>query len=366
MIERLYVHNYRCFENFTLDLTGIPSCLVIGKNGSGKSTLREALVVLQKVARGSNRVRDVVGPPDFTRDRTEVPMRFELEVALDARKFRYALVLEVPPRSREARVKEESLSVNDVPVFTRETSNITLSDGASFHTDWHVVALPIIYDKQGEDSIGQLRSFLGRMILVSPLPSRMLGTSDAESVELEPDASNFASCLNGLLARYPAAYGAMEAYLRSAITDFHSFENVLRAEGGRGLRVRFEDSDTGKGVSIDFDRLSDGEKAFFLSALVAAGSKFGDPVFCFWDEPDNHLSPSEVGHFVTELRRLANRNGQLIATSHNPIAIRSFSDENTLVFRRHSHLEPTTVRPLTDLPYHGDLIEALARDEVIG
>ena len=51
MIERLYVHNYRCFENFTLDLKGKPSALVIGKNGSGKSTLRHALGVLQEACR---------------------------------------------------------------------------------------------------------------------------------------------------------------------------------------------------------------------------------------------------------------------------------------------------------------------------
>ena len=34
MIERLYVHNFRCLENFTLDLVGRSSALVIGKNGA--------------------------------------------------------------------------------------------------------------------------------------------------------------------------------------------------------------------------------------------------------------------------------------------------------------------------------------------
>ncbi len=43
MIERLYVHNFRCLENFTLDLAGRPSALVIGKNGAGKSTVLQCL-----------------------------------------------------------------------------------------------------------------------------------------------------------------------------------------------------------------------------------------------------------------------------------------------------------------------------------
>ena len=41
MIERLHVHNFRCLENFSLDLTGRPSALMIGRNGSGKSTVLE-------------------------------------------------------------------------------------------------------------------------------------------------------------------------------------------------------------------------------------------------------------------------------------------------------------------------------------
>jgi hypothetical protein len=69
---------------------------------------------------------------------------------------------------------------------------------------------------------------------------------------------------------------------------------------------------------------------------------------------------------MTHLRKTTNRGGQFVATSHHPQAIRSFSDENTLVFSRKSHLEPTVVRTLAELSYSGDLIEALVRDEVIG
>ena len=83
-----------------------------------------------------------------------------------------------------------------------------------------------------------------------------------------------------------------------------------------------------------------------ICALVLAANDAYGPVLCFWDEPDNYLALAEVGHFVLALRKAFQSGGQFIATSHNPEAIRRFSDENTLVLYRKSHLEPTIVRPL--------------------
>ena len=202
------------------------------------------------------------------------------------------------------------------------------------------------------------------MILISPIPANMAGFSEDESFELQQDCANFSSWLNALLSRYPAAYRVLDEYLKAVIPDFESFRNVPRGESGKQLLVSFERK--GRVLQLDFKHLSDGEKCFFLSALIVASNKTNAPVFCMWDELDNHLSLSEIRHFVTQLRKLTNENGQLIATSHHPETIRSFSDESTLVFTRNSHLEPTVVRTLADLPYHGDLIEALVRDEIIG
>lgn len=48
---------------------------------------------------------------------------------------------------------------------------------------------------------------------------------------------------------------------------------------------------------------SSGEKIFFLGAAVLAAQQCYPSLFCFWDEPDNYLSLSEVGHFVVALRK---------------------------------------------------------------
>jgi predicted ATPase len=366
MIERVYVHNFRCFENFSINLAGCPSALIIGKNGSGKSTLRESLGILQSICRGSSRMRDLIVGSDFTQQRKDLPMRFEIELVLDKKHFKYGILFEFPEGFREVRIAEEILSVDGEDIFSRVREQVTLAGGQAFKMDWHVVALPVINERAGENSVQQIKSYLASMVLIAPIPVNMSGFSEEETTEIRLDASNFSSWLNALLLRHPVAYGVFDAYLKSAIPDFESFENIPRGEKGKQLIVKFVQKELNRVLSIDFKHLSDGEKCFFLSALILASNKVGAPIFCMWDEPDNHMSLPEVAHFVTRLQKMANRDGQLIVTSHHPATIRSFTDESTLVFTRKSHLEPTVVRKLAEFPYRGDLIEAITRDEITG
>jgi hypothetical protein len=67
---------------------------------------------------------------------------------------------------------------------------------------------------------------------------------------------------------------------------------------------------------------------------------------------------------MTALRKTFGKGGQLIATSHNPEAIRAFSDMNTFVLQRKSHLEPTDIRRLSEFQVQGDLVDALIRGDV--
>src|SRR6266404_3583656 len=113
MIERLYVHNFRCLENYTLDLAGRSSALLIGRNGAGKSTILRCLELFQRICRGSaSRVGDLISASDFTQQRTNLPMRFEVELPLAQKRFKYAVSFEWPPNFREARILDEGLWVD--------------------------------------------------------------------------------------------------------------------------------------------------------------------------------------------------------------------------------------------------------------
>jgi len=372
MLQRLYLHNFRCLENFELTLKEMPSALLIGKNGVGKSALRSALEVLQSIGRGINRVKNLVLPKDLGWGRSEVPMRFEIEVLLDNKLYKYIVAFELPENFKELRVFEEEFIVAGEQIYSRKEAQVTLNktgrDGystsfgnneAQFLVDWHLVALPLIQERSQTDPIHIFKTWLARTIILAPIPSLMTGDSSEETLEPKLDGSNFGDWLSGLLSRYPAAYNQVYRYLQEVLPDLNDFLNEVIGKDAKSTMVRFEQNNAN--LSVYFKDLSDGEKCFFLGAVVLAANQFYGPLFCFWDEPENYLSLSEVGHFVLSLRRsFKNKNGgQILVTSHNPEAIQKFSDENTFVLDRKSHLEPTLIRPLKDLSVRGDLINTL-------
>jgi predicted ATPase len=369
VIKRLYVHNFRCLENFELPVSGLSSALLIGENGSGKTTVGLALEILQKIARGTNRVGDIVKPKDFTRGRTDVPMRFEIEVELEAKTYGYVIAFEFPEGFKELRVLEEKLTVDGTPVYTRDVAQVYLAKThqekeAKFLLDWHLVALPVVQQQSKKDPLFVLKQWLSRTLLLRPMPSLIVGRSDSkdETLQPSPQVTNFGGWFSGLLASAPAAYTRIDEHLRPVMPDLKDIKNPVTGGDSRSLLVQFS-NDQGS-ISLPFEDLSDGEKCFMICALVLAANEAYGPLLCFWDEPDNFLAPSEVQHFVMALRKAFQARGQFIATSHNPEAIRSFSDENTLFLYRKSHLEPTIVRPVGELKVNGDLVDALTRGDV--
>jgi len=367
MIDRLYVHNFRCLENFTIDFDGQRSSVLIGKNGAGKTTVLLALRIFQNICRGPNRVKNVIRANDFTRHRKDLPMRFEADVTLDGSRFHYSISFEWPEEFFEARILEETLTKNGVAVFTRHQSQVQMLGGPAFGLDWHVFALPVINEKPPSCSIQTIKSFFADMILLAPIPQKMGGFSEAPATELDIDAFDFASCLRAMFQQKPSTYSDFASYVKDVIPDFSSIEYPPRGkDGGSQLTVTFQHPDTRESLSLDFDSLSAGEKCFMLSAYIVASNIAGPQVVCVWDEPDNHLSLSEVGHFTTALRKMTNLGGQFIATTHHPETIRKFSDDNTFVLTRRSHLDPADPKLLRSFNYKGDLINALTRDEIIG
>jgi len=206
------------------------------------------------------------------------------------------------------------------------------------------------------------KQWLARMLILRPIPSLIGGDSKDETLEPNVEVTDFGAWFSGLLASAPSAYAEIDQYLKQVMPDLKDIKNPVVGKDARSLVVQFS-NDQGS-LSIPFENLSDGEKCFMICAVVLAANHAYGPVFCFWDEPDNYLAPSEVGHFVLALRKAFQSDGQFIATSHNPEAIRRFSDENTLVLHRRSHLEPTVVRPLKELQVNGDLVGAMVRGDL--
>jgi len=367
VIRRLYVHNFRCLENFELPISGHSSALLIGKNGAGKTTVGLALEILQRIARGTNRVGDLVKPKDLPLGRSNVPMRFEIEVELNAKIYAYVVAFEFPDGFKELRVLDEKLAVGGMPVYTRQLAQVNLAKTsgdveAKFRIDWHLVALPIVQEVSAEDPLSIFKQWLARMLILRPMPSLISGDSKEETLQPNPQVTDFAAWFSGLLAYAPPAYTRIDEYLKQVMPDLQDIQNPLSGPDSRSLVVRF--SNGRQSLKLPLGDLSDGEKCFMICALVLAASNAYGSMLCFWDEPDNFLALPEVGYFVLALRKAFQSGGQFIATSHNPEAIERFSKENTLLLYRKSHLEPTLVRPLSEIPVSGDLVNALIRGDV--
>ncbi|MBL4884142.1 MAG: AAA family ATPase [Planctomycetaceae bacterium] len=329
MLQRLYVHNFRCLENFELNLKDLPSSLLIGKNGSGKSTVGNVLEIFQKIGRGTNRVSELVQRKDFAQGRTETPIRFELEVLLDGKLFKYVLALEIPEDFKEARILKEEAIVDGESIFIRENSELSYlhvdvyenAEERTLNVDWNLASLPIISFLP----LLPLRDWLDQMIILAPIPCLMNGESQGGTLSPERDGSNFGDWFLEVLTQFPRAYTYIDDYLKLIMPDIEEFQNNPTGKDTKELIVKFQREKDN--LNVSFEDLSDGEKCFFLCALIIAANKSYGPLFCFWDEPDNYLGLSEVGHFIVALRRAfsTENGGQFTATSHNPEAIRKFS-----------------------------------------
>ncbi len=366
MIQRFYVHNYRCLENFALPIRGLSSALLIGKNGAGKSTVSFALEILQKIGRGVNRVGKLLLPRDISHGRSDNPVRLEIEVELGGVRFEYAVAFELPAGFRELRVLEERLDVAGQPKFTRQVAEMKFPRGGgtaegSMSVDWHLVGLPLVQARSVEDPVHVFQQWLARMLILRPIPALIIGDSAEETLQPNTEVTNLGDWWAGMLAHAPSAYARIDANLRQLLPDLKDIKNPLIAKDARSLNVQFA-SDTSL-LPMPFEMLSDGEKCMVIWALTLAANEAYGPLFCFWDEPDNYLAISEIGDFATDLRKAFEAGGQFVATSHNAEAIKRFSDENTFVLYRRNHLEPTQVRSLEGIPY-SDLVGSLVRGEL--
>jgi ABC-type cobalamin/Fe3+-siderophores transport system ATPase subunit len=350
MFQRIRIVNFRCFTDFTLDLVNLNSSIILGRNGAGKTTIGTVIEILQRMAYQTSRVGELVRPSDLS-DKSKNVLSFEVDALIDQQNFKYSISFDFPEKFHELRVSQESLSVDSRVVFSRKVAEVTLhkqqaANASIFGVDWHVTALPVIQAGLSEP-ISIFRNWLSSVVVLRPVPSLMKGESDKKTKTPKTSAENFGEWYSNISAVDPRYYTPFSEFLTEVMPDLSSVKNLALAMETQQITAEFSYDNVS--INVPFNNLSDGEKCFFVCALLLAIAKVGSPVTCFWDEPDNYLAPQEVAPTMFALRRAFVGNNQIILASHNSDAIRSFSDENTTILYRKSHLSNPEAKTLAKI-----------------
>lgn len=354
MLKKLYIHQYRCLQNFEISLDSLNSALLLGKNGSGKSSLFDAVGILQQIGRGVTPINELIQAEDFTFGQQEQPILLEIEATLNARNYRYTLEIEFPAHFHSPKVKREILEVDGDKTLHREGGKTALlNPEREFTLDWHHVGLPLISNTKADSPIALFRAWLGNIVVLSPWPARFHGISKQESPYLDKQASQLMDWVRHLLAESPNLYTRMAGFLQQRMNDFELFRFESTGKNERELIFSFQ-AEGHPRLELGLGQLSDGEKIYFLTSAVLAAIGTARPILCLWDEPDHFVALREIGHFITACRKEFENNpngSQLLVSTHNPRVINEFSSHNTFILSRSSHAQPARLARLQDREY---------------
>lgn len=353
MLKKLYIHQYRCLQNFEINLSSLNSALLLGKNGSGKSTLFDAVELLQQIGRGVSKISELIEEKDFSFGEKERPILLEVQAELGGQNYCYMLEIDFPENFHTPKIKKEVLKVDGTEVLGREGGKTSLHQSKEFTLDWHHIGLPLISNTREGSPIATFRGWLGRIIVLSPWPANFESVSKLQTPYLDRQATHVADWVRNILADSPNLYAKISDFLKMRMPDFEVFSFEATGKNERELTIGFK-AEGQPSFSLGFGQLSDGEKIYFLTAAVLAAISAKTPVFCLWGEPDNFIALREISHFITACRKEFENhpNGsQLLISTHNPRVINEFSGHNTFILSRSSHMQPTRINLLQGKDY---------------
>lgn len=363
MFKKIYIHNYKCFQNFEFKLDNEKSLLLLGKNGVGKSSLLNILNILKNIANNENRLGALFDKKDFKNPESPIELDFTLDIQ-DV-EYQYKLSVIYPEKFHEPKIQTEELFVDDKIIYRRDEEGSVSLDGKEFIIDWHSVALPVLFPYRtfNKDKIDFFKKWLSNMIFLAPIPSQISSNTYSDGRWLEKDASNFCSWLNDILNTEPSFYADLVGVIKKIFPDFNKIKfddyGIFKQ-----LEVSFiKEQDK---IELDFEHLSDGEKLLFIfSTIITLFGYDNKPFFCFWDEPENYISIALLENLIQYFRAKVefNSNGQLFFTSHNAEIMNIFPKSNIYYMYRESHLSPSRIVNLQEesdnvvdlLKYNGNL-----------
>jgi len=330
MLTRLYVDNFRCFEEF--EYTPARNELILGGNGAGKSTLFDVLLILRQLVAKGDALDDYHLLRQRTRwlDKTEIT--FELDATIDGDAFKYRILIDPWGEPARPRVRCETLFFEGKAIFEFHKGEVHLyndhfENKVTYPFDWHRPALATISRRKDNLKLMRFKDWLSTLFCFRLNPFSMGSRAEGESPYPNVDLSNFAGWYRHLIQTHPIENAELMKSLSAALDDFRILRFEAAGENVSLLAAEFGSPDT-KVNRFYFNELSDGQRCLIaiytiLHFVLAMGSTV------LLDEPDNFLSLRETQPWLSAVEDIIETSkGQVLLISHHPEIINQWAPDS--------------------------------------
>ena len=337
MLSKLYVDNFRCLENFELDLD--ETNVFLGRNGTGKTSVLDVLMNIQSLVVQGSKVDEVFPARDISLNSQRSEQRFEIETRVDGEAYRYSLVVKHDLSRSKMRVEKETLEHDGNPIFEFNKGEAQLyhddySKGPSpYPFDWSQSGIGFLNERPDNKKLTRFKKDIANYIIVSCCPAFMDPETRTEDEFLEPLMQNFVGWYRRAAQENMSSIAPLFETLRGALPDFDSINLTESGENSRALKAIFQ-GPSSESTRYGFDQLSDGQRALIaLYSLIHLSSD--RRVSLFVDEPENYLALEEIQPWLAEAaERTGESLGQLVVSSHHPVIIDYMAGANGRWFFR--------------------------------
>ena len=323
MLSRLYVDNFRCLENFELELD--QTNVFLGRNGTGKTSVLDVLRNIQNLVVRGSKVDAVFPARDLSLYGQRNEQRFEIETRIDEESYRYSLMVEHDVPRNRMRVREETLEHDGNAIFEFRNGNAQLyhddyTKGPEYPFDWSQSGIGFLDERPDNKKLTRFKKEIANYIIVSCCPPVMEAETRTEDEFLDPLMRNFVGWYRRAAQENMESISSLFETLREALPGFSSINLTESGENSRALKASFK-GPSSEPVRYGFDQLSDGQRALIaMYSLIHLSTD--RQVSLFIDEPDNYLALGEVQPWLAEAaERTGESLGQVVLASHHPVTI---------------------------------------------
>ena len=299
----------------------------LGTSGSGKTSVLDVLNGVQRLLARGAKVSEAFPARDLSLTQKRNEQRFEIDLQLDGRAYRYALSIEHDRERRRMHIADERLECDGRPLFAFHKGAAQLyhddfKAGPEYPFDWSQSGVAALHERPDNQKLTRFKREIAGFVIASPCPPLMGAETQTEDEFLNPLTRNFAGWYRHAAQESMGEIPALFDAIRAALPGFDSLSLTESGETARSLKAVFRSpGDAQRLVRYGFDQLSDGQRALIaLYSLITLSN--GHRVSLFLDEPDNYLALREVQPWLAEtVERCGDTLEQAVLVSHHPVTI---------------------------------------------